>query len=86
MIGRPRINCKPVQHRRRHLGGDDALGLLEPVWAAAGQHHAGAAAGQLEGEIARHDWFTATGDPKLIFDDDRGDLWRDAMARRTREL
>lgn len=48
--------------------------------------YAGWAAGQLEGEIARHDWFTATGDPKLIFDDDRGDLWRDAMARRTREL
>ncbi|MGH7115696.1 MAG: YqgE/AlgH family protein [Stellaceae bacterium] len=48
--------------------------------------YAGWAAGQLEGEIARHDWFTATGDPKLIFDDDRGDLWHDAMARRTREL
>ncbi|HEY3911044.1 MAG TPA: YqgE/AlgH family protein [Stellaceae bacterium] len=48
--------------------------------------YAGWAAGQLEGEVARHDWFTATGDPKLIFDDDRGDLWRDAMARRTREL
>jgi putative transcriptional regulator len=42
--------------------------------------------GQLEGEIERHDWFTTTGDPKLIFDDDRGDLWDDAMARRTREL
>jgi len=42
--------------------------------------------GQLEGEIARHDWFTATGDPKLIFDDERGNLWDDAMARRTREL
>ena len=48
--------------------------------------YAGWGPGQLEGEIARRDWFTATGDPKLIFDDDRGDLWRDATARRTREL
>lgn len=48
--------------------------------------YAGWGPGQLEGEIAHHDWFTATGDPKLIFNDDRGDLWRDAMARRTREL
>jgi len=42
--------------------------------------------GQLEGEMARHDWFTTPGDPKLIFDDDRHNLWEDAMARRTREL
>ncbi len=48
--------------------------------------YAGWGPGQLEGEIAHHDWFTTTGDPKLIFDDDRGDLWDDAMARRTREL
>ncbi len=48
--------------------------------------YAGWGPGQLEGEIARRDWFTTPGDPKLIFDDDRGNLWRDAMARRTREL
>jgi putative transcriptional regulator len=48
--------------------------------------YAGWGPGQLEGELDRHDWFTATGDPKLIFDDDRGDLWDEAMARRTREL
>jgi putative transcriptional regulator len=48
--------------------------------------YAGWGPGQLEGEIARHDWFTATGDPKLIFDYDRGELWDEAMARRTREL
>jgi putative transcriptional regulator len=48
--------------------------------------YAGWGPGQLEGEIAHRDWFTAAGDPKLIFDDDRGDLWRDATARRTREL
>jgi putative transcriptional regulator len=48
--------------------------------------YAGWAPGQLEDEIASHGWFTTTGDPKLIFDDDRGDLWDNAMARRTREL
>lgn len=48
--------------------------------------YAGWAPGQLDDEIARHDWFTATGDPKLIFDGDRATLWDDAMARRTREL
>jgi putative transcriptional regulator len=48
--------------------------------------YAGWGPGQLEAEIARHDWFTTTGDPKLIFDGARGTLWDDAMARRTREL
>ncbi|HTV45261.1 MAG TPA: YqgE/AlgH family protein [Stellaceae bacterium] len=48
--------------------------------------YAGWGPGQLQTEIARHDWFTTTGDPKLIFDDGRGELWDDAMARRTREL
>ena len=48
--------------------------------------YAGWGPGQLEGEIGRQDWFTTTGDPKLIFDDDRGDLRDKAMARRTREL
>jgi putative transcriptional regulator len=42
--------------------------------------------GQLEGEMARHDWFTTPEDPKLIFDNDRDKLWEDAMARRTRDL
>jgi putative transcriptional regulator len=48
--------------------------------------YAGWGPGQLEGELARHDWFTAPEEPKLIFDDDRENLWEDAMARRTREL
>jgi putative transcriptional regulator len=42
--------------------------------------------GQLEVELARHDWFTAPEDPRLIFDDDRKKVWDDAMARRAREL
>jgi len=48
--------------------------------------YSGWGAGQLEGEIARHGWFTAPADPKMVFDDDRGGLWDDAMARRTRDL
>jgi putative transcriptional regulator len=61
----------------RHKGPKDSLFAFG---------YAGWGPGQLEGELAHHDWFTATADPKLVFDDDRGDLWRDAMARRTREL
>jgi putative transcriptional regulator len=48
--------------------------------------YAGWAPGQLEGELARHDWFTTPEEPKLIFEDDRDNLWDEAMARRTREL
>jgi putative transcriptional regulator len=48
--------------------------------------YAGWGPGQLESELARHDWFTTPEEPKLIFDDDRANLWEDAMARRTREL
>jgi putative transcriptional regulator len=48
--------------------------------------YAGWGPGQLEGELARHDWFMTPEEPKLVFDDDRGNLWEEAMARRTREL
>lgn len=42
--------------------------------------------GQLESEMAQHGWFTAPADAKLIFDEDRGKVWQEAMARRTRPL
>ena len=48
--------------------------------------YTGWGAGQLEGEIARHDWFTAPADPDLVFDEERGAVWERALARRTREL
>jgi putative transcriptional regulator len=48
--------------------------------------YAGWGPGQLEGELDRHDWFTAPAEPRLIFDDDRANLWEEAMARRTRDL
>jgi putative transcriptional regulator len=48
--------------------------------------YSGWGAGQLEGEIARRDWFTAPADPDLVFDEERGAVWERALARRTREL
>ena len=39
--------------------------------------------GQLENELAQHDWFTIPEDPKLIFDDDPVKMWDDATARET---
>ena len=48
--------------------------------------YAGWAAGQLEGEIARHAWFSTPEDPGLVFDHPRRTLWQAAMARRTINL
>jgi putative transcriptional regulator len=48
--------------------------------------YAGWGAGQLEGEVARRDWFTAPAEPELVFDTERGQVWERALARRTREL
>ena len=48
--------------------------------------YAGWGAGQLEGEIGRHDWFTTPAEPDLVFDEQRGQLWERALTRRTREL
>jgi putative transcriptional regulator len=48
--------------------------------------YAGWSAGQLEGEIARRDWFTAPADPALVFDEERSAVWDRALARRMREL
>jgi putative transcriptional regulator len=48
--------------------------------------YAGWGPGQLEGELARHDWFTAPADLKLVFDDERDAVWDHALAARTRDL
>src|SRR5437667_7139501 len=37
--------------------------------------YAGWGPGQLEGELARHNWFTTPEEPKLVFEDDRDKLW-----------
>jgi putative transcriptional regulator len=44
--------------------------------------YAGWAPSQLDGEIARGDWYNVPEDPALVFDDDRTKVWTDAMARR----
>jgi putative transcriptional regulator len=48
--------------------------------------YAGWAPGQLEGELARDDWFLAPADPDLVFDVAREKVWDEAMARRPKEL
>ena len=48
--------------------------------------YAGWGAGQLEGEIARNDWFTASEDSALVFDDDRDTVWDKALAHRGQDL
>jgi putative transcriptional regulator len=48
--------------------------------------YSGWGVGQLEGEIARRDWFTEPATPDLVFDPDTDGIWRKALARRTQEL
>jgi putative transcriptional regulator len=48
--------------------------------------YAGWAAGQLEGELAHGFWFTTPQDGKLVFDEDRDEVWDHAMKRRTQDL
>jgi putative transcriptional regulator len=48
--------------------------------------YAGWAGGQLENEMQHGVWFTASGDPKLIFDADRDEVWNIAYSRRAQEL
>ena len=48
--------------------------------------HAGWAPGQLEGELAHGFWFTTPQDAKLVFDEDRDEVWDRAMKRRTQDL
>jgi putative transcriptional regulator len=43
--------------------------------------YAGWAPAQLDDEIARGAWVTIPDDPKLVFDDERANVWTDAMAR-----
>jgi len=48
--------------------------------------YAGWGAGQLEGELARNDWFTLPEDPALLFAEDPDKVWDQALARRGQEL
>jgi len=44
--------------------------------------YAGWGSSQLDDEIAHGDWYNVPEDPALVFDDDRANVWADAMARR----
>ena len=48
--------------------------------------YAGWAPGQLEGELKQGAWFTAPADSKIVFDDDREQVWDNAMAKRPRDI
>jgi putative transcriptional regulator len=48
--------------------------------------YAGWGAGQLEGEMARKDWFTAPEDAELVFDAPRDTVWDKALAKRGTDL
>ena len=43
--------------------------------------YAGWAPGQLDNELAHGVWVTVPEDPALVFDDDRSQVWADALAR-----
>jgi putative transcriptional regulator len=48
--------------------------------------YAGWGPGQLEGEIGHGFWFNTPQDAKLVFDQERDQVWDDAMKRRTQDL
>jgi putative transcriptional regulator len=48
--------------------------------------YAGWGPGQLEGEIARRDWYTAPASVRLVFDENREGLWDLAVSLRARDL
>jgi putative transcriptional regulator len=48
--------------------------------------YAGWRSGQLESELGRRAWLTAEDDEKLIFDDNRDEVWDKAIRRRTQDL
>ena len=89
----------PDYHRPETLDIDGRIAMtaspnvLRDIAAAKGPKksliafgYAGWGPGQLETELMRHDWYTAPEDPALVFDDDRGKVWKEAMARRSQEL
>jgi putative transcriptional regulator len=65
----------------------DAAEVLRDIGLGHGPKHSllafgysGWAPAQLDDEIARGAWMTAPEDPALVFDEDRGKVWADALA------
>jgi putative transcriptional regulator len=48
--------------------------------------YAGWGPGQLEGELQRGSWSIAPGDPKLIFEEGRDQVWDEAYSQRMQDL
>jgi putative transcriptional regulator len=64
----------------------DIIGKHGPEKVLVAFGYAGWGPGQLESELGQRTWFTALPDAKLIFEEDRGKVWDDAMTRRTQDL
>jgi putative transcriptional regulator len=64
----------------------DIAGKAGPKQSLIAFGYAGWGRGQLEAELAHNAWFTAPLDPKLVFDENRDEIWDRAMERRTRDL
>ncbi len=72
--GRVALTSAPDVLRDIGLGKGPAKSLV-----AVG--YAGWAPGQLDNELAQGVWVTVPEDPALVFDDDRAQVWADALAR-----
>jgi putative transcriptional regulator len=67
--------------------------VLRDIAAKRGPHkalvafgYAGWAPGQLEAELDGEAWLVSPADPQLVFDEARDKVWKQAMARRPRDL
>jgi len=71
--GRVALTTAPVVLRDIGLGRGPARSIVAFGYAGWGP-------AQLEDELARGVWVTVPEDPKLVFDDDRANVWTDALA------
>ena len=80
----------PIDDNTAYTVEDDVLRALSDQTApdrmifALG--YAGWAAGQLEGELGRGDWYLVDADPALVFSAEPGRTWERAVARHGTEL
>jgi putative transcriptional regulator len=78
------INGRVAVTSSSHVVHD--IGRNGPAKALVAFGYAGWGPNQLEGELARNDWFTAMADAALIFEEMRERVWDSAMKRRSRDL
>ncbi len=75
------------------LGMTTSIDALRDIAAKKGPNktivafgYSGWSPGQLENELKLNGWFVAPADERLVFDDDREQVWDKAMARRPRDI